>query len=287
MRWLGGRESDNVDDRRGGGGGGLLGGGIGVGIIALIVYLLGGDPTPLLRQAAREQRQESHHKTATPRDEEMVRFVKVVLAQTEDVWDSVFTATGSQYQHPTLTLFTNNVHSACGYASAATGPFYCSGDERIYLDLAFFSELKERFNAPGDFANAYVIAHEVGHHVQNLLGTSNKVHDRMNHSGEREANRLSVMLELQADFYAGIWAHYVRERGGVIEDGDIEAAINAAAAVGDDRLQQQTEGRVVPDAFTHGTSAQRMYWFKKGYETGDPRQGNTFKEMSGRELRNL
>ncbi|WP_126248522.1 KPN_02809 family neutral zinc metallopeptidase [Chitinophaga rhizosphaerae] len=278
MRWQGRRESTNVDDRRGSGRGGLVvGGGIGTIVIALLVYFLGGDPSQVVnmqQQTGAEQGQLSPEQEA--RQKEAASFTKVVLAETEDVWNKVFRDMGQQYQEPTLVMFTDAVQSACGQASAASGPFYCPADHQVYIDLSFYDELKNNLNAPGDMAMAYVIAHEVGHHVQNLLGVSQKVQSMRSRLSEAEYNKLSVKLELQADFYAGLWAHYMKGIADFIEPGDIEEALNAANAIGDDRLQQQSRGYVVPDAFTHGTSAQRMYWFKKGFETGDIRQGDTF-----------
>jgi uncharacterized protein len=281
MKWLGGRESDNVEEgsSSGIGAGHIVGGGLGTLVIGIIIYLLGGNPSEVLQPTQQQYQQETTH-TAHGSDR-ATHFVKVVLAETEDVWSSLFKEMGKEYQPPILHLYTNYVESACGMASSATGPFYCPADEKVYLDRTFFIELKQRFDAPGDFANAYVIAHEVGHHVQHLLGTTDKVERLRRGASKKESNRYSVMLELQADFYAGVWAHYIKETDKVVEEGDIEAALNAANAIGDDRLQKQTQGRVVPDAFTHGTSEQRMYWFKKGYETGDIKQGNTFKEMGG------
>jgi uncharacterized protein len=202
--------------------------------------------------------------------------VKVVLADTEDDWNNLFSQMNQQYQEPTLVLFSGVVESACGNASSASGPFYCPADRKVYIDLSFYDELKEKLNAPGDFAMAYVIAHEVGHHVQNLLGISEKVQRARSQLSETEYNKLSVKLELQADFFAGVWANHAQKMQNILEPGDIEEALNAANAIGDDRLQKQSRGVVVPDAFTHGTSAQRMYWFKKGFETGDVRQGDTF-----------
>lgn len=280
MRWFGGRESDNVEYSSGGGSGKLIGGGIGTLIIAAIVYLLGGNPSQLLQSGATQGEEQTYKKTDEQKDQ-TDRFVHVVLAQTEDVWTAVFNDMGKEYQKPKLTIFSGTVQSACGFANAATGPFYCPGDQKVYLDKSFFDELKTRFGAPGDFANGYVIAHEVGHHVQYLLGTSDKFERMRRGMSKTEANRLSVMMELQADFYAGVWAHYINKAGNIVEEGDLEAALNAAKAIGDDRLQQQTQGTVVPDAFTHGTSQQRMFWFRKGYETGDLRQGDTFREMGG------
>lgn len=281
MRWQGGRESDNVEYSSGGGGRGkLIGGGIGTLVIAVIVYLLGGNPEQVLQQAQgpQEEINQTFKKTSEEKDR-TDKFVSVILAETEDVWTDLFRQMGREYQKPKLNIFPGTVSSACGFASAATGPFYCPADEKVYLDKSFFEELKTRFAAPGDFANAYVIAHEVGHHVQHLLGTSDKVQRMRETVSKKESNRLSVMLELQADFYAGVWAHYIEKTEKVIEEGDIEAALAAANAIGDDRLQKQARGTVTPDAFTHGTSAQRMYWFKKGYETGDLKQGNTFKDL--------
>jgi hypothetical protein len=199
-----------------------------------------------------------------------------VLADTEDVWNNLFSQMNQQYQEPTLVMFTGMVESACGNASSASGPFYCPADRKVYIDLSFYDELKDKLNAPGDFAMAYVIAHEVGHHVQNLLGISEKVQRARSQLSETEYNKLSVKLELQADFFAGVWANHAQKMQNILEAGDIEEALNAANAIGDDRLQKQSRGVVVPDAFTHGTSAQRMYWFKKGFETGDLRQGDTF-----------
>jgi predicted metalloprotease len=276
MRWLGRRESTNVDDRRGFGGGGLaIGGGI-IGVIALIInFLMGGDPGQLINQAQNQQ-----SATRSPEEEEMAHMVKVALADNEDVWRKIFSEHNATYTDPTLVLFTNATSSGCGYASSATGPFYCPSDQKVYIDLSFMNELKTRFGAQGgDFALAYVLAHEVGHHVQNLLGTSQKVQNMMAQSSERDANKLSVALELQADFYAGVWAHYDEQMNHVLEAGDIEEALSAASAVGDDAIQKKTQGHVVPDAFTHGTSQQRVYWFTKGFKSGDLKEGNTFSEI--------
>jgi predicted metalloprotease len=281
MKWIGRRESSNVDDRRGFSGGGIATGGGIIGVIILLLYnFLGGgggniDPSDLQNQLnPTEQTTLSPEEQAA--DDERAKFVKVVLAETEDVWNKLLAENGSGYAEPTLVLFRNRVSSACGMASSASGPFYCPGDSKVYIDLSFYQELQERFNAPGDFAMAYVVAHEVGHHIQNLLGTAEQVNRKRQQSSEAEANRYSVMLELQADFLAGVWAHHTQKMKNILEQGDIDEALNAANAIGDDRLQRQTTGEVVPDAFTHGTSAQRMYWFKKGYETGDIRQGDTF-----------
>ncbi|SIO45642.1 KPN_02809 family neutral zinc metallopeptidase [Chitinophaga niabensis] len=278
MRWQGRRESGNVEDRRGSSRGGLIaGGGIGTIVIAVIIYFLGGDPSQVMdlqQQQAPSQGQLSPQQEAA--EKEAASFVKVVLADTEDVWNKLFSEMNQQYQEPTLVMFTGVVESACGNASSASGPFYCPADRKVYIDLSFYDELKDKLNAPGDFAMAYVIAHEVGHHVQNLLGISEKVQRARAQLSETEYNKLSVKLELQADFFAGVWANHAQKMQNILEPGDIEEALNAANAIGDDRLQKQSRGVVVPDAFTHGTSAQRMYWFKKGFETGDVRQGDTF-----------
>lgn len=279
MRWQGRRESGNVEDRRGSSKGGLIaGGGIGTIVIALLVYFLGGDPSQVVNM---QQQQSTTQTPLSPEQEaaekEAASFVKVVLADTEDVWNKLFTEKmNRQYQEPVLVMFTGVVESACGNASSASGPFYCPADHKVYIDLSFYDELKDKLNAPGDFAMAYVIAHEVGHHVQNLLGISEKVQRARSQLSETEYNKLSVKLELQADFFAGVWANHAQKLQNILEPGDIEEALNAANAIGDDRLQKQSRGVVVPDAFTHGTSAQRMYWFKKGFETGDVSQGDTF-----------
>lgn len=270
------RESENVEDRRGMPMGTIIGGGGGAMIIALIVYLLGGDPSAVLNQAPPSSgKQQPVEETEESRAQ--VRFVKVVLANTEDVWSRILPQqANTQYQNPKLVLFSGQVQSACGRASAATGPFYCPGDQNLYIDLSFYDELKRKFKAPGDFAQAYVIAHEVGHHVQNLLKLTDKVDSQRGRVSEKEVNQLSVRLELQADFLAGVWAHHAQQMRNVLEPGDIDEALNAANAIGDDQLQKQGQGRVVPDSFTHGTSAQRIRWFKKGFQSGDIRQGDTF-----------
>ncbi|MBA4258657.1 MAG: metalloprotease [Chitinophaga sp.] len=275
MRWMGNRESNNVEDRRGGGSGLIAGGGIGTIIIGLLYILLGGDPAVVVNQVIQQTPQVST-KTTSAEDEKLASFTKVVLAYTEDVWDSIYYERGETYEAPKLVLFTQQTQSGCGFASDASGPFYCPADKKVYIDLSFFKELSERFNAPGEFAMAYVIAHEVGHHIQQLNGTAAAVQQMKSKLSEKEYNQLSVKLELQADFLAGVWAHHANKLRNILEQGDIEAALNAANAIGDDRLQQQQQGYIVPDAFTHGTSKQRMYWFKKGFETGDPFQGNTF-----------
>lgn len=276
MRWLGNRESNNVEDRRGSGGGLAIGGGIGTIVIAIIYVLLGGNPSDVVNQVLTPQQTQSSS-VRSPEEEKLASFTKVVLAYTEDVWDSIYRADGQQYEKPRLVLFSNQTQSRCGFASAATGPFYCPPDHKVYIDLSFFKELDERFHAPGEFAMAYVIAHEVGHHIQELNGTAQSVQQMRAKSSEVEYNKLSVKLELQADFLAGVWAYHANKLHRILDPGDLESALTAANAIGDDRLQKEGSGRVVPDAFTHGTSKQRMYWFKKGFETGDIRLGNTFK----------
>ncbi len=275
MRWIGRRGSSNVEDRRGTGTGKMVaGGGIGTIIIVLIVWFLGGDPGQIPGEFENVQ---SGPVETTAAEDSMAQFVSVVLADTEEVWAEIFANSGKTYREPKLVLFSGQVESACGFASAASGPFYCPGDEKVYIDLSFCNELKNKFGAPGDFAIAYVIAHEVGHHVQNLLGVLGEVQEQRQQATTAEANKLTVKLELQADFYAGIWANQAQQKFNILDPGDIEEALGAASAVGDDHLQMQSQGHIVPDAFTHGTSAQRMKWFKKGWETGDPGQGDTFR----------
>ena len=278
MRVEGRRTSNNIEDRRGMSSRGKMavGGGLGTVVIALIVLLLGGDPTSVIDSSMEAPAEESGAITTTPEEDAMARYVSVVLAGTEDVWTRIFRESNMSYRQPTLVLFRDQVQSACGYASAASGPFYCPGDEKVYIDLAFFDELKSRFGAYGDFAVAYVIAHEIGHHVQNQLGILDDVNSQRSRMSETSANRLLVRLELQADFLAGMWAHYDEQMFNSLESGDIEEAMNAAASVGDDVLQKRYQGRVIPDAFTHGTAAQRKEWFRKGYTTGDFDQGDTF-----------
>ncbi len=273
MQWRNRRQSENVEDRRGMGGKGIAvgGGGIGILVLALVIYLCGGDPRQLLENlpTQTEQQQQQPQNPGQTRDDNE-QFARVVLADTEDVWNTVLPQqAGRRYSEPKLVLFTDQVTSACGFASAAMGPFYCPGDQKLYLDFAFFRELKNEFNAPGDFAQAYVIAHEVGHHVQNLMGTMDKVHRAGN------TNEMSVRLELQADCYAGIYANYAQKKG-ILDAGDAEEAIRAAGAVGDDSIQRNTQGYVVPDSFTHGSSQQRIEWFARGFKSGDMRQCNTF-----------
>ena len=280
MKWKGRKSSSNVEDRRGMSGG-MIGGGIGgVGLIIYLIFtLLGGDPSILTGNTPNQQ---NNTYTGTTEEQEVADFVSVVLADTEVVWNEVFNEYGMDYEEPTLVLFTNSVQSACGVAGSSTGPFYCPGDQSLYIDLSFYDELSEKFQAPGDFAMAYVVAHEVGHHVQYLLGTSKQVQDLRGKVAETEYNRYLKRLELQADYYAGVWAHYVQDTD-YLEEGDIEEALNAASAVGDDRIQEAAQGYVVPDSFTHGTSDQRIRWFYKGFEAGDLENGDTFK-LSENEL---
>lgn len=293
MKWRGRRQSSNVDDRRGASGGRGLGGFnpmligslfrllfskaglIIVGLFLVFAFVTGNNPLTLLgnifggggTQAVTTQPYEG-----TPRENELADFSATILANTEDVWNSLL----DNYREPTMVLFSGYVSSACGSASSATGPFYCPGDENLYLDLSFFDDMERKMDAPGDFAQAYVIAHEVGHHIQKLMGITDKVHSMRGQLSTEEYNKYSVRLELQADFLAGVWAHHSQEMTRMMETGDLQEALNAANAIGDDRLQKQATGRVVPDSFTHGTSEQRMRWFKKGYDTGDLAQGDTF-----------
>ncbi|MGB7157329.1 MAG: neutral zinc metallopeptidase [Tepidisphaeraceae bacterium] len=275
MRITGRRESDNVEDRRGMPAGKMAAGGGLLAVIVIIIALLTGkDPTPLLQQLPQggpgAGSAESETAQVDPAQEPLRQFVAVVLADTEDVWNAVFPKHfGRPYEQPKLVLFTDRVESACGFASAATGPFYCPGDHKAYLDLGFFGEMKEKFGAPGDFAMAYVVAHEIGHHVQNQLGLSDKVHAARGRVSDAEYNSLSVRLELQADYLAGVWAHHAQRTKSILESGDIDEALNAANAIGDDTLQKQAQGYVVPDSFTHGTSEQRARWFRRGLESGD------------------
>ena len=276
MKIEGRRTSGNVEDRRGMSTGKMaVGGGIGAIAIAVIILLLGGDPSQVV-ETMQTPATESGPVTASPEEEAMANFVSVVLAGTEDVWTGIFKESNLTYRQPTLVLYRDQVQSACGYASGASGPFYCPGDEKVYIDLAFFDELKTRLGAYGDFAIAYVVAHEIGHHVQNLLGILNEVNGQRSRMDQVNANKLLVRLELQADFLAGMWAHYDQKMFNSIEAGDIEEAMNAAASVGDDVLQKRYQGRVIPDAFTHGSAAQRKEWFRRGYTTGDFDQGDTF-----------
>jgi len=282
MQWFGRRESDNVEEgsSSGGGKGLFFGGGI-LGLIGFVIYLFTGiNPTQLLNQNQSPDQQggQTNTRVDSTTESQQKKFARVVLADTEDIWGKLFSDMGKTYTPPILHFYSGGVDTrGCGFAESATGPFYCPGDQKVYLDLSFFDELQNRFGAGGDFARAYVIAHEVGHHVQDLLGVSQKMADARNRMSTSDYNKLSVKLELQADFYAGVWAHYEQSMKGVIQPGDIDEALNAANQIGDDRLQQETQGRVEPDSFTHGTSAQRQYWFKKGYETGDINAGDTFK----------
>ncbi|MCC8144594.1 MAG: neutral zinc metallopeptidase [Tannerellaceae bacterium] len=286
MQWEGRRGSTNINDRRGqsGGlgtrGGCTLGGGIGTLILVLVFWLMGGNPLQLIGMLEGGGPVSGVQNTQTyvpsAQEDSLAQFVSVVLADTEDVWTDVFNEMGRTYRKPTLVLFTGYTRSACGTAQSATGPFYCSEDERIYVDLSFFNELANRYRAGGDFAYAYVLAHEVGHHVQEFLGTLDQVHTQMARTDQRNANRLSVALELQADFYAGVWANLTETKFQSLDPGDIQEALTAASAIGDDRLQEQAQGYTVSDSFTHGTSQQRYTWFYKGYTTGDITQGDTF-----------
>ena len=281
MRWQDERRSDNVEDRRGVSAGQIaVGGGIGTIIIVMLVSLLtGADPRALMQkmQVAQPGRVQQNPAAKNPEEEKQADFVRATLGMTEDVWTDIFAKAGKKYREPHLILFSNQVKTeGCGLASTAVGPFYCPADEKVYIDLAFYDELKRRFKAPGEFAQAYVIAHEIGHHIQNLLGTSEKVSQLQRQVGKAEGNKLSVMLELQADYYAGVWAHHAEKKKHILEDGDIESGLRAATAIGDDALQKQSQGYVVPDSFTHGTSAQRVKWFRKGLVSGDVNGGNTF-----------
>ena len=281
MNLNGRRESSNVSDRRGGGGGKKLGAGIGAVIIAAIIaWISGGNPLNVLLSNAGSftsgESQTAQSYTPSEEEEELARFSRQILAGTEDVWTKIFAQMGKEYEPPTLVLYTDAVRSACGDASASVGPFYCSADEKLYIDLSFFRDMRKTLGADGDFAYAYVIAHEVGHHVQHLLGTLDEAHSQMNRLNETEANNISVRIELQADFLAGVWAYHDNEMFDSIEDGDLEEALDASMKIGDDYLQKRARGYSVPDSFTHGTSAQRTRWLKKGLTTGDITQGDTF-----------
>ena len=289
MRLGGRRESGNIEDRRGQGGGFRMGGGGGgprrggpmrggIGVVGLLVilglsYALGIDPRVLLEDGAYE---EAPAQIAAPVDDEMSRFVAAVLADTEDTWHAIFNGQGRTYEEPVLVLFAGGTRSACGFAESTVGPFYCPADRKVYLDLGFFDDLRSRFGAPGDFARAYVIAHEVGHHVQTLLGISAQQRQRQQQAGPAEANGLSVRQELQADCFAGLWAHHADRSRGILEAGDIEEGLTAAAAIGDDRLSRRSGREAAPETFTHGTSAQRVRWFRRGYDTGELRSCDTF-----------
>ena len=296
MKWKGRRKSTNVDDRRGANSGGSSGGLGGlspmliglllklvtskkgliiVGIVLAVMYFTGNNPLQFFSGNTNNRIQSTSYK-GTPKENELADFSATVLADTEDIWNKII----PNYREPTLVIFSRSVNSGCGNASSSTGPFYCPADEKLYIDLSFFEEMARKLNAPGDFAQAYVIAHEVGHHIQNITGMNRKVQAMRGKISQTEYNKLSVMLELQADFYAGVWAHHSQKINKSMENGDLEEALNAAHAIGDDRLQKQSTGRVVPDSFTHGTSAQRMRWFKKGFTTGDVNQGDTFNARS-------
>ncbi len=269
MKWSGQRESSNVEDRRGGGGV-VLGGGVGTIVVVLLAMFLGVDPGPILRHQPAPKTQQGQYKESS--DEQQLRkFVSVVLADTEDVWHQQFRRqVGKEYREPKLVMFTESVDSACGMAQSAMGPFYCPEDEKVYIDLSFYRQLRDELGSPGDFAQAYVVAHEIGHHIQKQMGVFARYA-----GGDKGAEGEQVRIELQADFYAGVWAHYAAQQG-ILDAGDMEEALNAASQIGDDKLQKQSQGYAVPDSFTHGTSEQRMRWFRKGYESGDMRQGDTF-----------
>ena len=275
MRWKGRRESSNVEDRRGGYSKGMVGGGIGSIVVILLIYFLGGDPSQMMNTSQLDNQSSNSSYQGTAEENELAQFVSVVLAETEDVWTQLFLEDGLTYKYPKLVLYTGSVQSACGFSSAATGPFYCPGDYKLYIDLSFYDELKTKFKAPGDFAMAYVVAHEVGHHVQTLLGINEKVNSLRSRLSEKEFNKYLVRLELQADYLAGVWAHYAN-RTNLLEEGDIDEALNAASAVGDDRIQKSMQGYVVPESFTHGTSEQRKRWFYKGFNAGNLEDGDTF-----------
>ena len=276
MRWKGRRKSSNVEDRRGKKTG-IAGGGVGIIVVMLIVWLLGGNPLELLDNVQLDNSSTTTEYLGSEEENELAEFVSVVLAETEVVWNNIFKQEGASYKLPKLVLYSGRVQSACGLSSAATGPFYCPGDQKVYIDLSFQKELQNRFKAPGDFAMAYVIAHEVGHHVQKLAGITDQVMSLRSQLSESEFNKYMVRLELQADFYAGVWAHYTEKMSDILDEGDIEEALNAASAVGDDRIQKRMQGHVVPESFTHGTSEQRQKWFYKGFKTGDINKGDTFK----------
>ena len=286
MKWIGRRQSDNVDDRRGMSGGGktLLGGGV-IGIVILLLNAFGGENGQMigniLQQTQGQQAAQTEQRALTPEEVKEGEFVKTLMADNEDVWTQIFKENNLTFEAPKLVLFSGQVQTACGGASSASGPFYCPGDKIIYMDMTFFEELRTKFGAEGgDFAVAYVLAHEFGHHIQTILGTSDKMRQLQENKSETEANKLSVALELQADFYAGLWTHYNEKQNAILEPGDIEEALSAANAVGDDAIQKKMQGQVVPDSFTHGTSEQRMYWFNRGFKSGDISKGDTFSEVN-------
>ncbi|MEZ7515889.1 KPN_02809 family neutral zinc metallopeptidase [Flavobacterium frigidarium] len=285
MKWKGTRKSGNLDDRRGMSSGGktVVGGGI-IGIVILLLNAFGGENgqmiTPILEQMNQGQSAPTEQRDLTAEEIEEGEFIDAIISNNEDVWAKIFQENGMTYKEPTVVLFTDAVNTKCGSATAASGPFYCPADQQVYMDLSFFTELETRFGAEGgDFATAYVLAHEIGHHVQTLLGTSAKMRQMQQGKSQAEANKLSIALELQADFYAGLWTHYNQRMTSFLEDGDIEEALSAAHAVGDDAIQSKMQGHIVPESFTHGTSAQRKYWFMKGYKSGDIKQGDTFAEI--------
>ena len=275
MKWEGRRGSDNLEDRRGSSGKAIAGGGIGAIILMLAALFFGGDPSELMNEFLGSGETQTEY-TATAKDDSLTRFMSVVLADTEEIWADVFRKNGMTYREPKLVVFNGSTPSTCGYASSATGPFYCPADETIYMDISFYEEMKRNYNAKGEFALAYVVAHEVGHHVQKLMGTLDKKQQASSRMSQKEANQLQVRIELQADFYAGVWAYYQDKLFGRLDPRDIGDAMDAAAGVGDDRIQKQSQGYIVPDSFTHGTSEQRSRWFNKGYQTGDIRKGDTF-----------
>lgn len=286
MKWQGRRKSDNLEDRRGMSSGGktIVGGGI-VGIIILLINVFGGENaqmlTPILEQMNQGQAAPTEQRDLTAKELEEQEFINAILVDNEDVWTKIFNENNLNYKKPNLVLFSGAIKTECGNATSDSGPFYCPTDQKVYMDLTFFEELKTRFGAQGgDFATAYVIAHEIGHHVQTLIGSSAKMREMQQGKSKAEANKLSVALELQADFYAGVWTHYNQQMNNILEDGDIDEALSAAHAVGDDAIQSKMQGHIVPESFTHGTSEQRKYWFMKGYKTGDIKQGNTFDEIN-------
>ncbi|MBC7845438.1 MAG: neutral zinc metallopeptidase [Flavobacterium sp.] len=285
MKWIGRRQSDNMEDRRGLSGGKTILGGGAIGIVIFLLYTFGGENGQmignLLEQTQGQQTTKTESRALTPEEIKEGEFVKTLLADNEDIWTKIFEENNLTFEAPKLVLFSGQVQTACGGASSASGPFYCPGDRVIYMDMSFFEELRTRFGAEGgDFAVAYVLAHEFGHHIQTLLGTSAKVRQLQESRSETEGNKLSVALELQADFYAGLWTHYNEKQNAVLDPGDIEEALSAANAVGDDAIQKKMQGQVVPDSFTHGTSEQRMYWFNKGFKSGDLKKGDTFAEIN-------
>ncbi len=280
MRWRGGRRSSNIEDRRGSRTAPrLVGGGIGTIVLVMVAMYFGVDPTPLMQGMQSSQSASTSGTQPSAEDlknDPLADMVSVVIADTEDVWRELFARQGRRYEEPVLVMFTGATQSACGLGQAAMGPFYCPADKKAYIDLSFYDQMRTRFQAPGDFAQAYVIAHEIGHHVQNLLGISGKVHSMKQRVSQAEGNALSVRLELQADCLAGVWSHHADKARNILEDGDVDEALNAASAIGDDTLQRQSRGTVVPESFTHGTAAQRQRWFRTGLRSGDPDSCDTF-----------